>query len=71
MTPAQLALAWLLAQGDDIVPIPGTKRRSYMEENAAAVEIVLSSAELDRINAVAPQGVAAGDRYANMSTVNQ
>ena len=71
VTPAQLALAWLLAQGDDIVPIPGTKRRSYMEENAAAVEIVLSQAELDRIDAVAPQGVAAGDRYANMSTVNR
>ena len=70
VTPAQLALAWLLAQGDDIVPIPGTKRRSYMEENAAAVEIVLSQAELDRINDVAPQGIAAGDRYANMSTVN-
>ncbi len=71
VTPAQLALAWLLAQGDDIVPIPGTKRRSYLEENAAAVEIVLSQAELDRINAVAPQGIAAGDRYADMSTVNR
>ena len=71
VTPAQLALAWLLAQGDDIVPIPGTKRRSYMEENAAAVEIVLSQAELNRISDVAPQGIAAGDRYANMSTVNQ
>ncbi len=71
VTPAQLALAWLLSQGDDIVPIPGTKRRSYLEENAAAVEIVLSQAELDRIDAVAPQGVAAGDRYANMSTVNR
>lgn len=71
VTPAQLALAWLLAQGDDIVPIPGTKRRSYLEENAAAVEIVLSQAELDRINAAAPQGIAAGDRYADMSTVNR
>ncbi len=71
ITPAQLALAWLLAQGDDIVPIPGTKRRSYLEENTAAVEVVLSQAELDRIDAVAPQGVAAGDRYANMSTVNR
>jgi aryl-alcohol dehydrogenase-like predicted oxidoreductase len=70
VTPAQLALAWLLAQGNDIVPIPGTKRRSYMEENVAAVEIVLSADELNRINAVAHQGVAAGDRYTNMSTVN-
>lgn len=71
VTPAQLALAWLLAQGDDIVPIPGTKRRQYLEENVAAVEIDLSQAELDRINAVAPQGAAVGDRYADMSTVNR
>jgi aryl-alcohol dehydrogenase-like predicted oxidoreductase len=71
VTPAQLALAWLLAQGDDIVPIPGTKHRKYLEENVAAVDIELSQAELDRIDAVAPQGVAAGDRYANMSTVNR
>lgn len=71
VTPAQLALAWLLGQGDDIVPIPGTKRRQYLEENVAAVEIDLSQAELDRINAVAPQGAAVGDRYADMSTVNR
>ncbi|MBE9136028.1 aldo/keto reductase [Nodosilinea sp. LEGE 07088] len=71
VTPAQLALVWLLAQGDDIVPIPGTKRRRYLEENVAAVEITLSQAELDRLNAVAPQGVAVGDRYADMSTVNR
>lgn len=70
VTPAQLALAWLLGQGDDIVPIPGTKRRKYLEENVAAVEIALSPAELERLAAVAPQG-AAGDRYANMSTVNR
>lgn len=70
VTPAQLALAWLLAQGDDIVPIPGTKRRKYLEENVAAVEITLSSAELKRLEAVAPQG-AAGDRYADMTTVNR
>lgn len=71
VTPAQLALAWLLAQGDDIVPIPGTKQRKYMEENAAAVAITLSQAELDRIDAVAPHGVAVGDRYADMSPVNR
>ncbi|MBW4484592.1 MAG: aldo/keto reductase [Tildeniella torsiva UHER 1998/13D] len=71
VTPAQLALAWLLVQGDDIVPIPGTKRRKYLEENVAVVEIVLSQAELDRINAVAHQGAAVGDRYADMSTVNR
>ncbi|WP_017301833.1 aldo/keto reductase [Nodosilinea nodulosa] len=71
VTPAQLALAWLLGQGDDIVPIPGTKRRKYLEENVAAVEIALSPAELERLAAVAPQGAAAGDRYADMSTVNR
>jgi aryl-alcohol dehydrogenase-like predicted oxidoreductase len=71
VTPAQLALAWLLAQGDDIVPIPGTKRRQYLEENVAAVAIELSPAELARLNAAAPQGAAVGDRYADMSTVNR
>lgn len=71
VTPAQLALAWLLAQGDDIVPIPGTKRRQYLDENVAAVEIALSSADLERLDAVAPQGAAVGDRYADMSTVNR
>lgn len=71
VTPAQLALAWLLAQGDDLVPIPGTKRRQYLEENVATVEISLSSAELERLDAVAPQGAAVGDRYADMSTVNR
>jgi aryl-alcohol dehydrogenase-like predicted oxidoreductase len=71
VTPAQLALAWLLAQGDDIVPIPGTKRRQYLEENVAAVAIELSPAELERLNTAAPQGAAVGDRYADMSTVNR
>lgn len=70
VSPAQLALAWLLAQGDDIVPIPGTKQRKYLEENVAAVELELSPADLARIDAVAPHGVAVGDRYADMSTVN-
>jgi aryl-alcohol dehydrogenase-like predicted oxidoreductase len=63
-TPAQLALAWLLARGEDIVPIPGTKRRSRLEENAQAVGIALSKSDLARIDAVAPKGVAAGARYA-------
>ena len=71
VSPAQLALAWLLAQGNDLVPIPGTKQRQYLEENVAAVEIELSPADLARIDAVAPQGVAVGDRYADMSTVNR
>lgn len=70
-TPGQLALAWLLAQGEDIVPIPGTKRRTYLEENVAATEITLSPEDLQRIEAVAPKGVAIGDRYADMSTVNR
>jgi aryl-alcohol dehydrogenase-like predicted oxidoreductase len=69
--PSQLAIAWLLAQGDDIVPIPGTKRRTYLEENVAAVEISLSPAELERIDEVAPKNVAAGDRYPDMSSVNR
>jgi aryl-alcohol dehydrogenase-like predicted oxidoreductase len=73
VTPGQLALAWLLAQGDDIVPIPGTKRRAYLEENVAAVEIKLTEAELAQIDAVAPKHMAAGDRYSEslMSSVNQ
>ncbi|MEH1944919.1 MAG: aldo/keto reductase [Nostoc sp.] len=71
VTPSQLALAWLLAQGEDIVPIPGTKRRTYLEENIAATEITLTPNELARIEAVAPKGVSAGDRYPDMSTVNR
>jgi aryl-alcohol dehydrogenase-like predicted oxidoreductase len=63
ITPGQLALAWVLAQGDDIVPIPGTKRRSYLEENVAAADVKLSPDDLALINEIAPQGVAAGTRY--------
>jgi aryl-alcohol dehydrogenase-like predicted oxidoreductase len=62
-TPAQLALAWLLAQGDDIVPIPGTKRVSYLEQNLAALDVSLSADDLRRIDEIAPKGVAAGTRY--------
>ena len=61
--PAQVALAWLLAQGDDIVPIPGTKRRTYLEQNAAAAELRLSTAEIDQLKAAFPAGVTAGTRY--------
>jgi aryl-alcohol dehydrogenase-like predicted oxidoreductase len=61
--PSQLALAWVLAQGEDIVPIPGTKQRKYLEENAAAVDVQLSQEDLRRIGEVLPQGAAAGERY--------
>lgn len=72
VTPSQLALAWLLAQGNDIVPIPGTKRRQYLEENVAATDITLTPEDLQRIEAVAPRGIAAGDRYPtqHLSKVN-
>jgi aryl-alcohol dehydrogenase-like predicted oxidoreductase len=62
-TPGQLALAWLLAQGDDIIPIPGTKRRKYLEENVGALNVTLSAGDIRRIDEVAPKGVASGPRY--------
>ncbi len=62
-TPSQLALAWVLAQGGDVAPIPGTKRRSYLENNAAAVTVELSDEELDRLEGLSPPGAWAGDRY--------
>jgi aryl-alcohol dehydrogenase-like predicted oxidoreductase len=68
---SQIALAWVLARGDDIVAIPGTKRRSYIEENAAAAEIELTPDELDRLEQAFPAGAAAGDRYSDMSSVNR
>ena len=73
LTPGQIALAWLLHQGEDVVPIPGTKRREYLEENAAAVNVTLTDEDLRRIEEVMPKGVAAGERYgeAGMSTVNR
>ncbi|MGA8567885.1 MAG: aldo/keto reductase [Candidatus Binataceae bacterium] len=70
ITPSQLALAWVLAQGDDMVPIPGTKRRKYLEENIAAASVKLSKSDLARIEEAAPKGFAAGGRYHDMSTVN-
>jgi len=71
-TPSQLALAWLLHRGDDIVPIPGTKRVRYLEENAGARDVKLSAADMKRIDEIAPLGVAAGTRYPEqgMKTVN-
>ena len=71
-TPAQLALAWLLAQGKDIVPIPGTKQRRYLEENLGALDVQLTSADLEEVEEVAPKGAAVGDRYheAGMRTIN-
>jgi aryl-alcohol dehydrogenase-like predicted oxidoreductase len=70
VTPGQLALAWVLHQGDDVVPIPGTKHVRYLEENVAAIEIELSDDDLARLDELAPAGVAAGDRYADMSTID-
>lgn len=70
-TPAQLALAWLLAKGDDIIPIPGSKRRARVEENSAAADLTLSAPDVETLDAIAPAGAAAGERYPprSMSTV--
>jgi len=69
-TPGQLALAWVLAQGDDVVPIPGTKRRTYLEENIAALDVQLTDADVQAIDAVFPVGAGAGDRYPDMSPIH-
>ncbi|WP_299821744.1 aldo/keto reductase [uncultured Pontibacter sp.] len=71
-TPSQLALAWLLAQGEDLVPIPGTKRRKYLEENVGALDVSLTKEEMQQIDHIAPKGVAAGGRYRDeqMASVN-
>jgi aryl-alcohol dehydrogenase-like predicted oxidoreductase len=69
VTPGQLALAWVLARGEDIVPIPGTRRRPHLEENVAAAGITLDEDDLERLDEVAPKGIAAGDRYPDMSSV--
>ncbi len=70
VTPAQLALAWVLAQGEDIVPIPGTRKVSRLEENLASLDFELTASDRERLNEAAPIGATAGDRYADMSTVN-
>ena len=70
VSTSQLALAWVLAQGEDIVPIPGTTHRSHLDENLAALEIVLTSGELAQIEAVAPPGIAAGLRYPEATLVH-
>ena len=69
-TAAQLALAWVLAQGNDIVPIPGTRSIQRLEENCGSLNIELSPDDLARLNEMAPIGATAGDRYPDMSTVN-
>jgi aryl-alcohol dehydrogenase-like predicted oxidoreductase len=70
VTPSQLALAWVLAQGDDVVAIPGTKRVKYLEENVAAADIALTDEDLRRLDEAAPVGATAGDRYGDMSPIN-
>ena len=70
VTPAQLALAWVLHRGPDVVPIPGTKKRRYVEENVAAAEISLNDEELGRLDEALPPGATAGDRYADMKTID-
>jgi len=69
-TPAQLALAWVMAQGKDVVPIPGTRKVSRLEENIASLDISLSADDLSQLNEVAPIGITIGERYPDMSTVN-
>ena len=71
LTPSQLALAWVLHRGDDIVPIPGTKQVRYLEENVRALDIQLSPDELQQLEEIAPKGIAAGERYPDMSSVNR
>ncbi|HEY3772543.1 MAG TPA: aldo/keto reductase [Solirubrobacteraceae bacterium] len=70
-TPGQLALAWVLAQGEDVVPIPGTKRRAYLDQNAEAAEVELSAADLAALQEAAPIGAAAGDRYPDMTPIGR
>jgi aryl-alcohol dehydrogenase-like predicted oxidoreductase len=71
VTPAQLALAWVLAQGDDIVPIPGTKRVRYLEENVAAVEVEITDYDLVSLDLAIPRGAVAGERYPDMSSIDR
>ncbi len=68
-TPGQLALAWVLSRGDDVVPIPGTKRRTYLEENVAATELALDDDDLTALEEVFPVGAGAGNRYPDMTSI--
>jgi aryl-alcohol dehydrogenase-like predicted oxidoreductase len=70
-TPAQLALAWVLAQGHDVVPIPGTKRRTYLEDNLGAIDVTLDADDIARIDAIMPPGAAEGQRYADMASIDR
>jgi aryl-alcohol dehydrogenase-like predicted oxidoreductase len=70
-TPAQLALVWVSSRGDDVVPIPGTKRREYLEQNVGAIDVELTEDDLARLDAAFPPGAAAGDRYASMATIDR
>ena len=72
-TTAQLALAWVLAQGEDVVPIPGTRHSRYLDDNIGALDVKLSAAELQRLDEILPPGAAAGDRYhaQGMASVNR
>jgi aryl-alcohol dehydrogenase-like predicted oxidoreductase len=71
VSPTEVALAWVLAQGDDVVPIPGTKRRAYLEQNAAADDLRLTAEDSSRLDDAFPPGITAGDRYPDMSTVHR
>jgi aryl-alcohol dehydrogenase-like predicted oxidoreductase len=71
VSPAVLTLAWVLARGSDIVPIPGTKRRAYLEENLRAADVELTPSELEALDSAAPPDFAAGDRYPDMGYVNR
>ncbi|MEO6512008.1 MAG: aldo/keto reductase [Nocardioides sp.] len=71
VTPSQLALAWVLAQGDDVVPIPGTKRVKYLEENVAAADVKLTQEDLDALDKAVPAGAVQGPRYADMSSIDR
>ena len=70
-TPGQLALAWVLAQGDDVAPIPGTKRVAYLEENVAAADVVLTADDLAALEAAVPRDAVVGDRYGNMAHIDR
>jgi aryl-alcohol dehydrogenase-like predicted oxidoreductase len=68
--PSQIAIAWVLSRGDDVVPIPGTKKRSRLTENLGAVDVQLSAEDLARLDELAPAGSTAGDRYPDMRTID-